>query len=112
MTITADVFAAYLKCPTKCFLRAHGETESGNEYADWVRSESEAYREEGLRRFTAGIPPGDCVTGASAAESLKTARWRFATDVEAHAQNLASKIRAVERIPPKGRRSTLSAPRN
>ena len=57
---------------------------------------------EGLRRRTAEIPPGDCVTGASAMESLKTARWRVATDVEARAQDLASRIHAVERILPEG----------
>ena len=39
MTITADLFDAYLKCPTKCFLGAYGETGSGNEYANWVRTD-------------------------------------------------------------------------
>jgi len=80
MTITADVFAAYLKCPTKCFLRAHGEAGSGNEYADWFHAESEMYRAEGLWRVMAGIPPDDCVTGESAMESIRTAKWRFAVD--------------------------------
>ncbi|MCX6997625.1 MAG: hypothetical protein NTV49_11185 [Kiritimatiellaeota bacterium] len=103
MIITADVFAAYLKCPTKCFLRAHGEAGSGNEYADWVHTESETYRAEGLRRLTAGLTPDDCVTGASVLESLKTAKWRVATDVDARSQNLESRIHAVERIPAEGR---------
>jgi hypothetical protein len=103
MTITADIFAAYLKCPTKCFLRAHGEAGSGNEYADWVHAESERYRAEGLRRFAVGVPHGDCATGGGAMENLKTAKWRLATDVEARVQNLESRIHAMERIPPEGR---------
>lgn len=103
MTVTADVFAAYLKCPTKCFLRAHGEVGSGNEYADWVRAESETHRVEGLRRLTAGLPADDCVSGTSVTENLKTAKWRLATDVEVRSHNLESRIQAVERIPPEGR---------
>ncbi len=74
MNITADLFANYLKCPTKCFLRAHGETGSGNEYADWVRTESEAYQVEGLRRMTAEIPPGDFATRVDSMENLKTVK--------------------------------------
>ena len=42
MNITSPVFQAYLECPTNCFLRAHGEVGTGNEYANWVRTESEA----------------------------------------------------------------------
>ena len=35
MTITPHLFAAYLKCPTKCWLRQTGESASGNVYAEW-----------------------------------------------------------------------------
>ena len=103
MTITADIFAAYLKCPTKCFLQAHGETGSENEYANWVRTESEAYRAEGLRRLAARIPAGDRVTGVGAAENLKTVKWQVAVDLTARVGDLESRIHAVERIPPEGR---------
>jgi predicted RecB family nuclease len=103
MNITNEIFAAYLKCPTKCFLRAHGEMGSGNEYADWVRNESESYRVEGLRRMTSGIPPGDCVTGVGATENFKTVKWQCAVDFPACAQNLESRIHTLERIPSEGR---------
>jgi len=100
MNISNEIFAAYQKCPTKCFLRAHGEMGSGNEYADWVRTESESYRVEGLRRMTSGIPPGDRVTGVGGMENLKTAKWRCGVDYTAHAQKLESHIDAVERCSP------------
>ena len=44
MKITPFLFDAFLKCPTKCWLRAHDETPSGNTYAEWVLSQNEAYR--------------------------------------------------------------------
>jgi hypothetical protein len=39
MPITSDLFEAYLKCPTKCFLRSLGETGTNNSYANWVRTQ-------------------------------------------------------------------------
>ncbi len=86
MDFKSDTFEAYLECPTKCYLRAHGEDRSGNEYADWAKAESESYRMEGLKRLTEGIPPGDCVTEVHGPGDFKTAKWRFALDVTARAQ--------------------------
>ena len=44
MTITASRFEAFLKCPTKGWLRANNETPSGNTYAEWVQSQTESFR--------------------------------------------------------------------
>ena len=44
MKITSAVFEAYLKCPTKCWLRATGEPASRNTYADWVQAQNATYR--------------------------------------------------------------------
>jgi len=48
MTITPHLFEAYLKCPTKCFLRSLGETGAGNPYADWVCAQNTFFRREGI----------------------------------------------------------------
>jgi len=32
--ISSDLFEAYLKCATKCFLRSRGEIGTGNTYAN------------------------------------------------------------------------------
>src|SRR6516225_7013530 len=42
MKITSDVFEAYLKCPTKCWLRATGETSAGNTYSEWVKAQNDS----------------------------------------------------------------------
>jgi predicted RecB family nuclease len=57
MKITLDLFEANLKCATKCWLRSHGEAGSGNLYAEWVRSRTEAYRKEEAQRLLKTIPP-------------------------------------------------------
>jgi hypothetical protein len=38
MKVSADVFGAFIDCPTKCWLRAVGEPTSGNAYAESLLS--------------------------------------------------------------------------
>ena len=103
MNITSAIFEAYLKCPTKCFLRAHGETETGNLYADWVRTEHDAYQNTGGKRLKETFTPDEIATGLTGTDDLKSAKWRLALDVVAQTGKLESRIHAVERIPPEGR---------
>jgi hypothetical protein len=40
MVITTDLVEAFLKCPTKCFLRSRAEVANVNAYADWVEQKA------------------------------------------------------------------------
>jgi predicted RecB family nuclease len=102
MTITPHLFAAYLKCPTKCWLRSTGESASGNVYAGWVRDRDEASREKGIKRLIAEAPEGS-VAHEPPTESLKTATWRLATDVVVRTENSETRIAVVERVALEGR---------
>jgi predicted RecB family nuclease len=103
MTITADIVEAFLKCPTKCYLRSVGEVGTGNPCADWLRTQKESCRSEGIKRLTEGATTGECVIGSSGTNNMKTAKWRLATEYVVRAQNLESSLHAVERIPSEGR---------
>ena len=102
MTITAHLFEAFLRCPTKCYLRSLGETETENVYADWVRTKNESYRSQGIKRLMEGATPDEFVVGPPGMENLKTAKWRLALNLVARAHNLESSIHAVERVPLEG----------
>jgi predicted RecB family nuclease len=99
MTVTSNLFEAYLKCPTKCFLLAIGETATRNEYADWVQTQKDAYQREGSRHLAQGVAPDECVTSPGDAKKVISANWRLAIDHIARAQNSESTIHAVERMP-------------
>src|SRR5882724_11723670 len=103
MKVTPSLFEAFLKCPTKCWLRSQGEPSTGNEYADWFRSQNESYRIQGIKRLAESVPSDECITSPSETENLKTAKWRLAVDFVAKSQNLESTIHAVERVPSQGR---------
>ena len=106
MKITSDLFQANLKCPTKCWLRAMGESSSGNTYAEWVNTQNESYRVTRTERLVAESLNGE-VVASPAAENLKAAKWRLATNlaapVEMDSYVLESHLHAVERVPSEGR---------
>jgi predicted RecB family nuclease len=103
MTIAADIVEAFLKCPTKCYLHSLGEVGTGNAYAEWVRTQNESCRREGIKRLMAETAPGECVGSPSVAANLKTAEWRLATEYVARSQNMEAGLHAVEHIPSEGR---------
>src|SRR5260370_4796872 len=106
MTITDDLVEAFLKCPTKCFLRSRGEAGAGNAYAAWVRTNDEVFRIEGNKRLVAAVAPDKCATGTQAMGTLKPAQWHLCMDFAVQSQNLQCSCHAVEQIPSTGRGRT------
>jgi predicted RecB family nuclease len=102
MKLTSTLFEAFLKCPTKCYLRSTGQTGAGNAYADWVREQNDAYLKEGVQRLAAAAGDGVAATTPGAAK-LKTAAWRLAVDLPLETETMASRLHAVERVPSQGR---------
>jgi predicted RecB family nuclease len=97
--ITPHLFEAYLKCPTKSFLRALGETGMGNPYADWAHAQSVSYQHEGTMSLRQGFASGECNAGPLDRNALKSAKWRLAIDSKVCVQNLESTIHALKRAP-------------
>src|SRR5215468_4971320 len=103
MTVTSSLFDDYLKCPTKCFLKSCGENDGRNAYANCIQTESENYRNQGRKRLMDALPSGEWISGSANMGDLNNAKWQFAVDFSAQAQNLESSIHAVERISSEGR---------
>ena len=104
MTITADLFEAYLKCPMKCWLRAKqtSEAATGNAYSEWVERQVAAHRSKGVESLFAAISETECAISVQKA-ALKTAKWRLAANVFVNAGKRESWLHALERIPSEGR---------
>src|SRR5260370_33670 len=103
MPITSHLFEAYLKCQTKCFLRSLGKTANGNGYSDWVQAQQASYRSEGIKRLKQETAQNEGVTNPIDREDAQSAKWRFAVEITARAQNLESTIHAVEHLTSEGR---------
>jgi len=72
MNIFVDLFEAFIKCSTKCWLRASGEPTSGNAYAEWVKAQNKFYRDDAAKRLMADVPANECEV-APVTENLKSA---------------------------------------
>ena len=106
MIITGDLVEAFLKCPTKCFLRSCGEAGTENAYSAWLQTKNNAFRIEGTKRLVAGVAPDKCAIGTQAMESPKPAQWHLGIDFAVQSQNLQCSCQAVEQIPSAGRGRT------
>lgn len=97
MKITSRLFDAFLKCPTKCWLRFVGEQPTGNKYAEWVQSQTETYRMEGIRRLQGDIPAKKFVVSPTM-ENLRSDKWQVAAEISAQNGDLQTQIHALERM--------------
>ena len=106
MKITPDVFEAYLKCPTKCWLRATNEPSAGGTYPEWVKAQNHSYRVSETRRLVAESPDDEVVISPDI-KNFKAAKWRLASNLAVQAQMdscaLESELHALERVPAEGR---------
>jgi predicted RecB family nuclease len=103
MKLTSDLFADFLKCPMKCYLHSTGQVGTGNAYADWLREQNDAYRNDAAQTLLAALPEGECAITATGAANLRTATWRLAVDLHVEMETMASPLHAIERVPPQGR---------
>ena len=102
MTITSHLLEAYLKCPTKCWLRSAGEQITDSTCTQCTQAQNESYRTAEIHRLLSKTHPSECMVSPSAA-NLKAGKWRLATGVLAQAPHLESHLHAVERLPSQGR---------
>src|SRR5262249_45407417 len=107
MIVTAPLFQAYLECPTKCWLRFHAESATGNVYAEWVRTQNDLYRLYALNRLRALFATREQATAPSISKQSKGATWQLATDVYLHVNGLDSHLQAVEKMPTAGGQRTV-----
>src|SRR5437879_5816806 len=103
MKLNAPLFEAFLKCRTKCYLRSTGQAGSGNAYAEWVRAQNDAYRNEAAKRMIETAGDTESAVISPAAEDLKTATWKLALDLPVQAGEMEARLHAVEREPSQGR---------
>src|SRR3989442_945645 len=98
MLVTYRLFEAYLKCPTKCFLRSADETAPENSYAEWIRLEHESYRSEGIKHLMSGVPQDAISFDQFDSKNLRLAGWHLAANQIARTSHLESNIHVVERV--------------
>jgi predicted RecB family nuclease len=101
--ITTQIFHAYLKCPLKCWLLFTGESGSGNEYADWKQNQNDSYTKSGTEQLLKSVKCDELSVSQIVISNIKTARWKYASNIKVVHDYMESIIPVIERLPPEGR---------
>jgi predicted RecB family nuclease len=106
MKISSDLFHAYLKCSTKCWLRATNEPVTENDYLQWVKAQNQSYRAAEVARLVAASPTNE-IAYSPDLKNVTAALWRLAINLMTNAQLdsniLESDLHAVQLVPAKDR---------
>jgi predicted RecB family nuclease len=102
MKITAQLLEAYLKCPTKCWLRSTSKQTIDLSCTQYDQAQNESYRSAGIDLMLSRSQQCELVRSPHV-DRLKTGKWRLATDVLVQTPHLESYLHAVESFPSKGR---------
>ncbi len=104
--VTARLFAAYLACPTKCYLQSRGEIAHGSAYTVWAMERAESYGRDGVQKLTASHAV-DLNGGSLETGQWKNACWHFTLDQIVRAQGWGeASLQVVQRIPAGGTNSS------
>ena len=102
MKITADIFAAHLKCPMKCWLRTTDEPFSGSAYTEWARTQSHSYRTTETELLVSQSSNNEFAFSPSLC-NLESEKWRTASSILVQTQTdnciLESELHAISRVP-------------
>jgi predicted RecB family nuclease len=96
--LTDAIFAAFLNCETKSYLKLSGEPESPSEFTDWSSETREDYRRRCHSRYRLIFPEQANIPQTSSVEDLKTANDRVVFDCTIETLRFRSQLDAVERV--------------
>ena len=97
MRITAEIFAAYLNCPTKCFLRLHNESVGYSEFSEYQARNQAEFEIAGLARMCSSFPANGVSVGNPPLPELRSCRDSLIVGYEAVALDIQSRLHALQR---------------
>jgi hypothetical protein len=107
---TEEVYQAFLRCETKSYLKLTGAVGPQREFSDWQRRRVEEFEEKCRVQLRSRFREDECVSGASLAQVLENSKCRFAIDGAVQAQEVQSRIPALERIASPGKKDSPFIP--
>ncbi|MDX6498659.1 MAG: hypothetical protein QOG23_1919 [Blastocatellia bacterium] len=98
MLITEELFAAFVDCETKSFLKLMETGSDRSEFHEWRRRLLEEYKEKCSLRLQASCHASDeYYCGALSLKDLRSTRYRLVIDCLLQVERLQSSIHALER---------------
>jgi predicted RecB family nuclease len=98
MLINEELFAAFVNCETKSFLKVTGTKGDRPEFLDWQRRILNDYKQKCCLRLQVNCHKNEYFLGSLSLENLRNNRYRFVIDCIMQAEGIQSSIHALERL--------------
>jgi hypothetical protein len=99
MLITDEIFQAYLKCQTKCYLKFSDAVDGKNEFHDWQQRLYEEYKRICWALLRSSCREDECFLGTPPLQQLANKKYQLVINCLVQADEIQSQIHALERVP-------------
>ena len=96
MSITQEIFDAFLKCPTKSHLYSEGAIGTQPEFGEWQRHVQEEFKEAAWARLRSSVRTNEWYMGTPPIEQLEQRRYRLISDYVVAEPNIRARLHGLE----------------
>jgi predicted RecB family nuclease len=96
MSVTQEIFEAFVNCPTKSHLYSDGAMGTQSEFHEWRRRVQEEYKEAASARLHSPIQTNECYIGTPPVEHLEQRRYRLIFDYVVTTPELRARLHGLE----------------
>jgi hypothetical protein len=100
MSITQEIFEAFLKCPTMSYLYSEGAVGIQSGFPEWKRHQQEEFKQLGWRRLRSAFRTDEWYEGTLPLKALEQRRYRLILGYEVILPEVHTRLHALELTPP------------
>ena len=96
MTITEEIFEAFLKCRTKSYLYSNRVVGTRSEFGVWEQQVQEDFKESCQRQLRCTLSGDEWFQGTPSSQSIEQQRYRFIFDCRAATTRISARLHGLE----------------
>jgi predicted RecB family nuclease len=101
MTITQEIFEAFLRCRTKSYLYSNGAVGTRLEFSEWEQHVQKEFKEKGWRQLHSTLRADEWYQGTPSSEAVEQRRYRFIFDFTAATAEIRARLHGLELTRPR-----------
>ena len=99
MSVTQEVFDAFLKCPTKSYLKSKNAVGVCSEFGEWQQRVQERFKQAAWRQLRSTVPEDELHVGTPPLRALENRRYRVIIDYTVDLPTIHSRLHALKLAP-------------
>src|SRR5262245_35873946 len=99
MSVTQEIFDAFLKCLTKSYLQFKNAVGTCSEFGEWQQRAQERFKQAGWRQLRSTVPQDELHVGTPPMRALEDRRYRVIIDYAVDLPSIHSRLHALKLAP-------------